>query len=370
MRRNINQNRADKYMSLALALAAKAKEKTYPNPMVGALIVKSGKIIGQGYHQKAGRDHAEIAAIKSAKQNLSGSEMYVTLEPCDHYGKTSPCTKAIIESGIKKVYVALKDPNPINSGAGIKKLKKAGISVEVGLRAYEAESLNRKYIRFVTKCLPYVTLKMAQSLDGKIAANDGSSKWITSSQARRYVKKIRYDFNAILVGINTVIKDNPFLLGEKRKGYDTIRLIADSSCKVPLNSNVIRTAYKAPVIIGTTKKASKQKIEKLEKIKGVKVFLTKTKNNKVSLKDFLTKLARRQGIVNILAEGGGKLAGSLIDEGLVDEVMFFISPKLIGGKYSSVEGAGVRNIASSIHLRNVKTRRFGPDMMITAEVEK
>ncbi len=368
MSRNINKNRADKYMSLALALAAKAKEKTYPNPMVGALIVKSGKIIGRGYHQKAGGNHAEIAAIKSAKQNLRGAEMYVTLEPCDHYGKTPPCTKTIIASGIKKVYIAMKDPNPLNNGAGIKKLKKAGISVEVGFCAREAARLNRKYIKFITKCLPYVTLKTAQSLDGKIAANDGSSKWVTSLEARKYAKKIRPDFDAIFVGINTVIKDDPFLLDEKRKGYDTVRLIADSSCKVPLNSNIIKTARKAPVIIGTTKKASKQKIEKLEKIKGVKVFLTKTKNNKVSLKDFLTKLARRQGIVNILAEGGGKLAGSLIDEGLVDEIMFFISPKLIGGKYSSVESAVVGNIASSIVLRNVKTRRFGPDIMITAEV--
>ncbi|MBU0684026.1 MAG: bifunctional diaminohydroxyphosphoribosylaminopyrimidine deaminase/5-amino-6-(5-phosphoribosylamino)uracil reductase RibD, partial [Candidatus Omnitrophica bacterium] len=221
------------YMQLALQLAAKAKDKTYPNPMVGAVIVKKNEIIGKGYHLKAGKPHAEVEAIKNASESCCGAAMFVTLEPCDHHGKTPPCTEAITKSGISKVYIAMKDPNPINSGRGIKKLRRAGIKVECGLCAREAKAINRKYIKFVKSGLPYVTLKLAESLDGKIAASDGSSKWISTVSARKYVRKIRSQYNAIMVGSNTVHYDNPFLLDEKKRGYDTVRIIVDSSLKIP-----------------------------------------------------------------------------------------------------------------------------------------
>ncbi|MFC1548740.1 bifunctional diaminohydroxyphosphoribosylaminopyrimidine deaminase/5-amino-6-(5-phosphoribosylamino)uracil reductase RibD [Candidatus Omnitrophota bacterium] len=353
----------EKHMALALKLAGKAKGKTYPNPMVGAVIVKAGKVIGRGYHKKAGEDHAEIAAIKDAAGGCRGAVMFVSLEPCDHYGKTPPCTEAIIKSGISTVYAAMKDPNPINSGRGLNKLKRAGIKVNVGLLKEEAKALSRKYIKFITRGLPYVTVKLAQSVDGKIAARDGSSKWISSKLSRKFVKKIRSEFNAIVVGANTVANDDPFLLDEKRKGYDVSRVVVDTRLRMPFNSNIIKTANRAPVIIGTTELAPDGKIAKFHRVKGVKVIKTKSKRGKVSLKPFLTKLAQ-EGMVNVLVEGGGGLVGSLIDEGLVDEAMFFISPKIIGGEYASVKGKGVPSIGKALKLDDLEIKRSGEDIFI------
>ena len=201
-------------MQLALKLAARTKDRTYPNPMVGAVIVRGGKVIGKGYHKRAGEDHAEIKAIKDASGKCAGATLYVTLEPCDHYGKTPPCTGAIIGSGIKRVVMAMKDPNPLNSGRGMKTLQRAGILVNSGLCEEEAAALNKKYIKFITGGVPYVTLKLAQSVDGKIAAADGTSKWITSEASRKFAKKMRSTFDAIMVGANTAIMDDPLLLGE------------------------------------------------------------------------------------------------------------------------------------------------------------
>ncbi|NQT32132.1 MAG: bifunctional diaminohydroxyphosphoribosylaminopyrimidine deaminase/5-amino-6-(5-phosphoribosylamino)uracil reductase RibD [Candidatus Omnitrophica bacterium] len=358
-----------KYMEMALILAARAEERTYPNPMVGAVIVKSGKIIGKGYHQRSGGPHAEVEAIRSASCPLRGATMYVTLEPCDHHGKTPPCTDAIIKSGIKKVIIAMKDPNPLNSGRGSRKLKKAGIQVEVGTSSGEAARLNKKYIKFIKMGLPYVTVKLAQSLDGKVAARDGSSKWISSSTSRKYVKKIRSGFDAVMVGVNTVLADDPFLLDEKRIGYDTHRVVVDSKLRIPAASNILKTAKKSKVIIGTTASARKSKIKSLKKANNVDVVVSGKRSGKVSLKSFLKKLAKK-GIVNIFVEGGGTLAGSLIDEGLVDEVMFFISPKILGGEYSSIKGKGVSNIAKALELRDMRVKKSGDDIFVRGVIEK
>jgi len=351
------------YMRSALNLALKAKDKTYPNPMVGAIIVKDGKIIGEGFHPKAGEAHAEVKAISSASGSLRESTMYVTLEPCRHHGKTPPCTEAIIKSGISKVYVAMKDPNPVCAGRGIRRLRRAGIKVDLGLCENSARSLNRKYIKFITAGLPYVTIKLAESLDGKIAARDGSSKWISSKISRKFVRKIRKEFDAILVGSNTVFADDPFLLDESRKGYRTARIVVDSRLKISAKSNIIKTAGKSPVIIGTTELASKKKIEELRRVKGVRIVVQRSKNGKCSLKTFLKRLAIL-GIVNIFVEGGSRLAGSLMDEGLVDEVMFFIAPKIIGGGYTSIGGAGARNIRQAAVLSEVKVKRMGEDIFV------
>ena len=352
------------HMKLALKLAMKAKDKTYPNPMVGALITRGGKVIGKGYHKKAGSAHAEIKAIASVVGSCRGAEMYVTLEPCNHYGKTPPCTEAIIASGISQVYVAMKDPNPVCAGKGIIRLRKAGIRVNIGLCENEARELNRKYIKFITTSLPYVTIKLAESLDGKIAARDGSSKWISSEISRKFVRKIRAEFDAILVGSNTVRADNPFLLDEKKKGYDTARLVVDSRLKISLSSNLIKTAERSSVIIGTTELAEKRKIEKLRKVRGVRIIVTKSKKGKVALKAFLKQLYKL-GIVNILVEGGGRIAGGLIDESLADEVMFFISPKIIGGDgYSSVAGFGAKSVGAATPVINIKVRRMGEDIFV------
>ncbi len=356
-----------KYMKMALELAAKATDKTYPNPMVGAVIVKGGRVVGKGYHKKAGCDHAEIVAIKNARDNAKGAKMYVSLEPCYNHGKTPPCTDAIMKSGIKEVIVAAKDPNPITALGGVKKLRKSGITVKTGILEHEAQELNRKFNKYITRKMPYVTIKLAQSLDGKIAARDGSSKWISSEPSRRYVKEIRKDFDAIVVGANTLRKDDPFLLDWDKKGYDVLRVVADTGLNISDTSNLIKTASKAPVLIITTELASKKKIDRLRKIKGVDVAVVKSKRGKVSLNSLLKELAGRD-VVNVLVEGGGELIGGLVDEGFVDEAIFFISPKLIGGNFSSVKGKGVRNIKNAIEFEEWELSSVGDDILIRGKI--
>jgi diaminohydroxyphosphoribosylaminopyrimidine deaminase/5-amino-6-(5-phosphoribosylamino)uracil reductase len=351
------------YMKMALRLAAKAKGRTHPNPMVGALLVKNGKIIGKGYHRKAGKDHAEFEAIKNAAGRCSGATMFVTLEPCDHHGKTPPCTQAIIKHGIKTVKIAVKDPNPLNNGRGIGKLRKSGISVDLGLCAEEALALNKKYFKFISTNFPYVTLKLAQSVDGKIAARDGSSKWITSEISRKYARQARSDFDAIVVGVNTVFKDDPLLLGDRRRGERITRIVVDSRLRTPPGSKILKTAKRSPVLFATTELAPRSSLKKFRKIEGVEVVETKSKKAKVSLKPFLRKLAAK-GITSILVEGGGELAGSFLDGNMVDEVMFFIAPKIIGGGFSSVKGKGARNINSVVDLQNIETKKIGRDILV------
>jgi len=357
----------EKYMRLALDMAEKARDKTYPNPMVGAVIVKGGRVVGKGYHKRAGTDHAEVAAIKSAGRKAKGASMYVTLEPCDHYGKTPPCTDAVIKAGIKKVHAAMLDPNPITGGKGVRKLRRSGIAVSVGMCANDARELNRKYIKYITTGLPYVTLKLAQSLDGRIAARDGSSRWITSIEARRYTRRMRPTFDAIMIGSNTAVKDDPFLLDEKRKGYDVSRVVVDSRLRMPLGSNLVRTADRAPLLVATTKLASEGKIRKLQQRRGVDVVTLRSGSSGVSLRALLRELASR-GIVNLQVEGGGRLAGSLVDGGLVDEVMMFVAPKLIGGDNLSVKSRGARNIAGAVDLKDVRIERFGRDILVTGRI--
>ncbi|MFH1879051.1 MAG: bifunctional diaminohydroxyphosphoribosylaminopyrimidine deaminase/5-amino-6-(5-phosphoribosylamino)uracil reductase RibD [Candidatus Omnitrophota bacterium] len=358
-----------KYMRLALKLAEKANERTYPNPMVGAVLVKNGEIIGRGYHKKAGGDHAEIAAIKDAQVSCKGATMYVTLEPCDHYGRTPPCTKAIIENGITSVKIAMKDPNPINRGKGIRKLRKAGISVEEGICRAEAERISRKYIKYITLGLPYITVKLAQSIDGKIAARDGSSEWISSRVSREYVRKIRSGFNAIMVGANTAVNDDPFLLCAGSGKNKASRVVVDSSLRLTYGSNLMKTAGEAPLIIGVTEKADKAKIRRFKKSRGVVIIQKRSSKNRVPLKPFLRRLAR-MGIVNMLVEGGGELAGSLIDEKLADEVLFFIAPKILGGPYSSIKGNGVQEISKALRIRDMKIKMSGGDLMVSGVLEK
>lgn len=355
------------YMQLALALAAKARGKTYPNPMVGALIVSNGRIVGEGYHRRCGGDHAEVMAIKDASGACTNATMFVTLEPCDHYGRTPPCTQAIIESGIRAVNIAMKDPNPANNGRGIRKLREAGISVNTGLCSDEAERLNHRYVKFITTQRPFVTIKLAQSIDGKIAARDGSSKWISSDASRKFVKELRGDFDAICVGINTVLKDDPFLLGENRQGNGAARVIVDSRLRTPIGSNIIKTAGRSPVIIGITEHAPVSRVRNFKKIDGVHLIAMRSRKARVPLNTFLKKLAGH-GVFSILVEGGGELAGSLVDEDLVDEAVFFISPKIIGGAHSSIKGEGVRHITKAVQLRDAKTWEIGGDIVVKGQI--
>lgn len=352
----------EKYMSLAIELASKARERTYPNPMVGAVIVKNGRVIGRGYHRKAGGDHAEVAAIKSVVGSCKGATMFVTLEPCDHYGKTPPCTIALISSGIKEVHAAMKDPNPVNSGKGTRRLRKHGIKVNVGLLEDAARDLNRKYVKFITRKLPYVTLKLAETLDGRIAAPDGTSKWISCEKSRGSVKKMRATFDAVMTGIGTVLSDDPFLLEQDKKGYPVKRIIVDSTLKIPEKSNIMKTAAKSPVIIATTSLAPAAKVARLRK-QGIEVMFLRSKGGMVELSDLMRKLAAN-GIVNIFCEGGARLAGSLLDEKLADEVLFYISPKILGAGKSSIASLKPRSINDSIKLRDITVSISGDDVVL------
>ena len=355
------------YMLRALKLAQKAEGKTSPNPIVGCVIVKNNRVISEGYHRGAGLHHAEITALKKAR-NTKNATMYVTLEPCDHYGKTPPCTDEIIKRKIRKVVIAIKDPNEINNGRGVRKLRRNKISVKLGVLEKEANKIYRPYAKFITEKLPFVTVKIAESLDGKIATSKGESKWISNELSRIYVHKLRSRVDAVMVGINTVLKDNPLLLARIRPKEATKRVVVDSKLKLPLNSQLIRTARIAPLIIATTNKSSKKKRNMLTK-KGALVIVIRSKNSKIDLQNLFQALATMD-IMHVLVEGGGELIGSLFDEGLVDRMLFFISPKIIGGEtaVTSIRGRGVQRINDAIRLKNMEIKRFKEDILVEGNV--
>lgn len=359
----------EKYMRLALKLAIKAKGRTSPNPLVGAVIVKDNRIIGQGYHKKAGEPHAEINALNMAGRRAKGATLYLNLEPCVHFGRTPPCTKKLISSGIKKVVAAMIDPNPLNCGKGVKELRRAGVKVKVGVLEEEAKKINESYITYITTKKPFVILKTAMSLDGKIATKTGDSKWITNEKSRKYVHKLRREVDAVLVGVETVLKDNPRLTarvtgyGLRVKDKKTIRVVVDSRVRIPLGAKVLN--QEAPTIVATTKFASKRKIEVLKK-KGAKVLIIKKdKNKKVDLKALLKRLGELE-ITSLLVEGGGRINASFLENDLVDKVLFFVAPKIIGGEeaLTPVEGEGIERIKDAIKLKNISIKRFGEDVLV------
>ena len=366
-----------KYMRLALRLAIKAKGRTSPNPLVGAVIVKDNRIIGKGYHKKAGEPHAEINALDIAGRRARGATLYLNLEPCAHFGRTSPCTKKIISSRIKEVVVAMIDPNPLNYSRGVKELRKAGIEVKVGVLEEEAKKTNEAYITYITTRKPFVILKTAMSLDGKIATKAGDSKWITNESSRKYVHKLRSEVDAVLVGIETVLKDDSLLTVRSPKSPSSeaellwrtgkvqsqpIRVVVDSRARIPLGARVLNK--EALTIVATTKLASKRKIEALEK-KGAKVLIIKNRDKKVNLKELLKRLGKLE-ITSLVVEGGGRINASFLENGLVDKVLFFIAPKIIGGKeaFTPVEGKGIERIKHAIKLKNISIKRFGEDMLV------
>lgn len=362
-------NTDEKYMRIAIDLAKKAEGLTSPNPIVGALIVKDGKISGRGYHERAGLAHAEINALLEAGRKAKGATLYVTLEPCDHFGRTPPCTDSIIKSGIRNVIIGMKDPNPINNGRGIKKLNRNNIKTKVGVLEDEAASLNRPYIKFITKKMPYVTVKIAQSLDGKIATKTGDSKWITREDSRRYVHELRGKVDAVMVGVNTVVKDDPLLLSKSSKGKEPSRIIVDSKLETPVGARIFSKLDKSPVLIAATELSKTKMKEDFRKKRGVEVLVGRSKKGRVDLTALLKRLAGRD-ISHILVEGGGELVASLLEEGLVDRFLFFVAPKIIGGRgaITSVEGAGVDKVEDAHILKNMRVRQFSRDILIEGEV--
>ncbi|MFA5093044.1 MAG: bifunctional diaminohydroxyphosphoribosylaminopyrimidine deaminase/5-amino-6-(5-phosphoribosylamino)uracil reductase RibD [Candidatus Omnitrophota bacterium] len=355
------------YMELALKLALKAKGKTSPNPLVGALVVKAGKIVGRGFHAKAGLAHAEIVALDEAANKAKGATLYVTLEPCAHTGRTGPCVDRIIASGIKEVVIGMIDPNPLNNGKGTLILKQNNIKVRAGFLEDKLKKINESFIKYITTRLPFITVKVGQSLDGRIATRTGDSKWITSDKSRGFAHKMREDYDAIMVGVNTVLRDNPRLntwFSQKK----LIKIIVDSTLSTPENSNIF--ADNAQVIIVTLPSRPGQETENRKNLAAkAKILEVKERAGQINLRDALKKLAQLQ-ISNIIVEGGGTLIGSLFDERLVDKIMFFISPKIIGGKdaVSSVMGLGVKNVGQAIKLYDIKVKRFDDEFLIQARV--
>jgi diaminohydroxyphosphoribosylaminopyrimidine deaminase/5-amino-6-(5-phosphoribosylamino)uracil reductase len=353
------------YMNLVLRLAAKGKGRTSPNPMVGALIVKGGRVIGKGYHRKAGTPHAEVVAIEEAGEKANNATLYVNLEPCCHLDKkTPPCTEAIIKAGVKKVVIGMVDPNPKVSGKGLKELNKAGIKVIKGILEEESKRLNEAYIKYIRTGLPFVILKIASSLDGKIATASGESKWITGEKSRKMVHRLRSEVDAVMVGIGTVLKDDPLLNVRLIKGRDPHRVILDRQLRIPLNLKVLNLKSDAKTYIVTVPDAPEDKIMALKQ-KGAEVIHVDSKDGYLDLFK-LMKILGTLGITSLMIEGGSETSASALREGIVDKVIIFMSPKIIGGQDSkdAVGGKSPERLSDAIILKDLKLRRLGKDILI------
>ena len=363
----LNMNEDEYFMQKALSLALKAKGRTFPNPLVGALLVKNGKIIGKGYHRKAGLAHAEVEAIEDAGKKARGASLYVTLEPCTHYGRTPPCVDKILEAGIKKVFIGITDPNPLNNGKGIKLLEEHGLEVSAGFLEDNLRKINQPFIKYITKKMPYISVKVGQSLDGKIATRSGDSRWITSDKTREFSHRLRNEYDAIMVGVNTVIRDNPILL-PRAADKQFARIIVDSHLSTPADAQIFQKP--GALIIATVKETLGQEMENKALLsQKAKILEVKENNGQVNLYDLLRKLSRLE-ITNILVEGGGTLIGSLFDFNLVDKVLFFIAPKIIGGKdaISSVMGRGISRVDKAVKLKEVSFKKIGGDFLLEGTI--
>jgi diaminohydroxyphosphoribosylaminopyrimidine deaminase/5-amino-6-(5-phosphoribosylamino)uracil reductase len=351
------------FLEKTLELAKKAKGMTSPNPLVGAVIVKNDKIIGSGYHKKAGMPHAEIEALRNAKSSVKGATLYINLEPCFHYGRTPPCVDAIIKSGIKKVIVATKDPNPLVTGKSLRKLRINNIKVKtVDSCSKQSKKINEVFFMNMKKKRPFVAAKVAQSLDGKIATSSGKSKWITSSKARKFAKKLRDQYDCVLVGVNTVMKDNPTLDGVKKIPY---KVVIDPKLRINKNCTLIKK-YKKKLIIVTSDK-NRKKLSMFPK--EVKIILIKEKKGNLEIKDILKKLYAL-GITSIYVEGGSSTLGRFFKVRLVDKAYFFIAPKVLGGKeaLASVGFEGFNSLTNCAYLKGKKVESIGGDLLIQGDI--
>ncbi len=361
------------FMECALSLARLAMGYTSPNPAVGAVVVKDGLAVGMGYTQPAGSEHAEVMALRQAGDKALGATMYVTLEPCSHHGRTPPCTQAIIDGGISEVYMAVLDPNPLVSGHGVSKLNEGGIKTHIGICQQEAYDINEAYIKHIITGLPFVVAKFAMSLDGKIATKTGDSKWITKEEARKYAHALRYTFDAIMVGVNTVVADNPHLTAKCCGGrggigkMQPLRLIVDSRGRVPLNAHIFEPP--GEVLLAVAAPLDSTKKEQFAEA-GAEVLELPTREGSVDIIELFKLLGKRE-IIAVLVEGGGKLLGSLFDHCLVDKVLTFISPIIIGGhEATSVGGNGVDNMTKALRLNRVDIKSFGDDVLVSGYVDK
>lgn len=356
-------------MRRAVELAKLGIGKVNPNPLVGAVIVKEGRIIGEGYHAKYGELHAERHAFSRLTEEAEGAEMYVTLEPCCHYGKQPPCTQAIIEHGIKKVFVGSDDPNALVAGKGVQALREAGVDVVTQVMKEECDALNPVFFHFITTKTPYVLMKYAMTMDGKIACDTGKSQWITGEEARSHVQETRDALMGIMVGIQTIISDNPRLTCRIPGGRNPIRIICDSHLRIPMEAEVVQTAKEMKTVVATVS-SEQEKISALREA-GVKVLITDSADGKVDLQDLMQKLGQEK-IDSILLEGGGTLNQSALQGGIVNHIQIYLAPKIFGGtgKYTPVSGIGVKEPDEAYLLINRKIRIFGEDILLDYDVAK
>lgn len=368
------------YMRRALELARRGEGHVSPNPMVGCVVVKDGRIISEGYHEKVGEYHAERNALLRCEEDPAGADLYVTLEPCCHYGRTPPCTEIIIEKGIGRVFVAALDVNPLVAGKGVQTLRDAGIEVVTGILEQEAMDLNEVFYHFFETHRPFVAMKYAMTLDGKIACYTGDSQWITGETARAYVHRLRKRYSSILVGITTALKDDPMLNCRTEEGVDPVRLVADSQLRLPTDSRLAQTAKDIPTWVFTTEETlrsakGRERADALNRL-GVDVIPcgyagATDHHSRIDISNLLGILADRD-IDSVLVEGGGTVNASFLEAGLVDRVYAFLGPKLVGGEESRspIEGSGVPRMEAAVELEDIELQQFDDDLMITGRVKK
>ena len=368
MKNTTDMEQDRQYMKMALELAQKGMGFTAPNPMVGAVIVKNGRIIGQGYHRKYGELHAEREALAACTEEPEGASIYVTLEPCCHYGKQPPCVNAILEAGIRRVIIGSSDPNPLVAGKGIRILKDHGIEVTENILKEECDKLNEAFFYYIQNKKPYVVMKYAMTMDGKIAAYTGESKWVTGEAARIHVQEQRLKYTGIMVGVGTVLADDPMLTCRLENSRNPVRIICDSHLRTPLTSKIVRTAETIPTILASSSK-DQQKIKNYEEL-GCQVLYVPEKNGHIDLNRLMELLGAAK-IDSILLEGGGSLNWSALECGIVQKVQTYIAPKLFGGEEAKtpVEGKGFPDPASAILLKNSEIIRIGDDFLIESEVK-
>lgn len=355
------------FMKLALRLARRGLGKTSPNPMVGAVIVKDNRVIGKGYHHRFGGKHAEAEAIENAREDVSGATMYVTLEPCCHYGKTPPCVDAIIQNKIGEVIIGTLDPYPDMKGKSIEILNSHGIKTRVGVLEEECRSLNEAYLKYMTRHVPFITVKFAQTLDGRIATSAGSSRWISSPASRRLAHKLRAQNDAVMVGIGTVIKDNPQLTVRLVRGRNPTRIVLDSRLRVPLDARVLMNQEEAPTIIATTSRADDEKLSALHRM-GIEVLtIPDDERGFIDLPHLLEVLGQK-GISSVLVEGGAETITSLLRQNLADRLVVFTAPRIMGRGIEAVGELDIKDVAGALKLTFKKVYRSGEDVVIEARV--
>lgn len=352
-------------MGLALEAAERGLGRTSPNPAVGAVIARGGRVLAVGHHVAAGQDHAEVAALRQLDARAEGCTLYSTLEPCDHQGRTGSCTEAILAAGITRVVIGAHDPNPLVSGRGVRRLRKAGVEVVTGVLGEACERLNEAFNFAIVHKRPFVVLKAATSLDGRIATRGGESKWITSEEARRAGHLLRDRLDAICVGVNTVLADDPELTARLPDTRNPVRVVLDSRLRTPPSSKLVRSAREVRTLIATTREADLERRRLLES-RGVEVLVVKrTREGRVDLGRLLEALAERE-LNSVLVEGGGSVLGAFVDAKLVNKVVLFLAPMIIGGEGAphAVGGRGVKRLGEALRLERLETERVGPDLMI------